>query len=89
MRAAMFDVVLSLNGIPDIFEALEVNKCLQSMLLGKAVDKPGTVLEHATNEVVGYTDIQNAVATVRQNVNPATCHVEMFLRRGWPGQARP
>jgi hypothetical protein len=85
----MFDVVLALNGIADIVEPFKVNECFQPVLLSEAVDKPGTMLEHATNEVVGYTDIKNAVATVRQNVNPTTCHVEMLLRRGWPGQARP
>ena len=85
----MFDVVLTLNGVPDIFEALEVNKRLQSVLFGEAIDKAGTMLEYATNEIVSHTDVQDAVATVRQNVNPTACHVEMLLRRGWPGQARP
>jgi hypothetical protein len=81
----MFDVVLALNGVSDIVEPLKVNKCFQSVLLSEAVDKSRTMLEYSTNEIVGHADIQDAVSTVRQNVNPAACHVEMLLSRGWPG----
>ena len=74
----MFDVVLALNGVSNIVKPLKVDKCFQSVPPGKAVDKSGTMLEYSTNDIVGYTDIQDAVSTVRQNVNPAACHVEML-----------
>jgi hypothetical protein len=81
----MLDVVLPLNGIADIIEALKVNKRFQSVLVGEALDNSRTMLEYSTNEIVGHADIKDAVSTVRQNVNPAACHTQMLLRRGWPG----
>jgi hypothetical protein len=62
----------------DIVEPLEVNKHFQSVPLGKAIDKARTMLEYPTNEIARHADVQDAVSTVRQNVNPAACHVEML-----------
>jgi hypothetical protein len=86
----MFDIVLALDGISDIVESLKVNESLQSVPFRKALDKSGSMFEHAPDEIVCHANIQNAIRTTGQNVNVTTaCHVEDIARRGWPGQARP
>jgi hypothetical protein len=67
----MLDVVLPLDGV----ELLKINKSLQPMPFGEAIDKSGTMLEHAADEIVRYADVQDAVRAIGQNVNVSTSHV--------------
>ena len=71
----MFDVVLALNGVSDIVEPLKVNKRFQSVSLGEAIDKTGTMLEYATNEM--HTPTYRMPFRRFVNVNPTGCHIEM------------
>ena len=85
----VFDVVLALNGIADIVEPFEVDQPLQCISFGETCDESRAVFVDAANEIAGDADIQNAVRTIGQNVNPATLSCGNSARRGWPGQARP
>src|SRR5665213_1556168 len=67
----MLDVVLALDGV----ELLKIDKPLQSISFGEAIDESGAMLEHAADEVVRYADVQDAVRAIGQNVNVSTSHV--------------
>jgi hypothetical protein len=78
----MLDIVLALDGVADIVELLEIDQLLQSISFGKTWDKSRPVFVDAANEVACHADIQNAVRTIGQNVNPATCDAKKSTRRG-------
>jgi hypothetical protein len=74
----MLDVVLALDGVADIIEPFEIDQSLQSIPLGEPIDKSRAMLKHPTDKIVRYSDVQNAVRTIGQNVNVATCHAEIL-----------
>ena len=74
----MLDIVLALNSITDIVEPLEVDQSFQTVLLGKAIDKSRAMLEYAADKIVCYTDVENAVRTIGQNINISTCHADIL-----------
>jgi hypothetical protein len=73
----VLDVVLALDRVADIVELLEINQPLQSVSFGESFDESRAVFVDAANEIARHADIQNAVRTIGQNVNPSTCHVEI------------
>jgi hypothetical protein len=81
----MLDIMLALDGVPNVVELLEIDQSLQSVPLGKTIDEPGTMFEYPADKITCHPDIENSVGTIGQNVNIAAC----TARRGWPGQARP
>ena len=72
----MLDIVFALNGVTDVIELLKIDQPFQTISLGEAVDESGAMLEHPTDKVACYPDIQDAVRTIGQNVNMATCHTD-------------
>src|SRR3984893_10571358 len=72
----MLDVVLALDGVADVVEPFEIDQSLQSTPLGKAIDDSTTMFVDAANEIVCHPDIKNAVWSIGQNVDVATCHGE-------------
>jgi hypothetical protein len=74
----MFDVVLALDGVADIVEPLEINQSLQSISSGESFDESRAVLVDTAHKIARYADIQDAVRTIGQNVNPSTCHAEIL-----------
>ena len=85
----MLHVVLALNGVADVVELFEIDQPLQPVPPGETCDTSAAVFVDTANEITGHADIQNAVRTIGQNVNPATLSCGNSARRGWPGQARP
>jgi hypothetical protein len=71
----MLDVVLALDGVADIVELFKIDQSLQPVPFGEAIDKSGTVFEHAADEIVRHADLQDAVRAIGQNVNVSTGHV--------------
>ncbi len=72
----MLDVVLALDGIPDVVECFEIDEPLQSVPFCKTFDKSGPMFEYPTDEIVCHADIKNAVWTIGQNVNVPACHAD-------------
>jgi hypothetical protein len=70
----MFDIVLALNGVADIVEPLEIDQPLQSVFLSETLSESRAVLVDTADKIARHADIQNAVRTIGQNVNPSTCH---------------
>jgi hypothetical protein len=70
----MLDVVLALDGVPDVVELKKMDQSLQSISLGETGDEPGAVFEYSTHKIARYADIEDAVRRVGQNVNVATFH---------------
>ena len=75
----MLDVVLALDGSPDVVKPLEIDEPVQSVSFGKAFDETRPMLERAANQIIRHADIKNAVRSIGQNVNvPAACHAEIL-----------
>ena len=74
----MLDVVLALNSIADVIRSFEIDQSLQSMLLGEAVDESRPMFEDAANKIVCHPDIKDAVGSIGQNVDLATCHADVL-----------
>jgi hypothetical protein len=70
----MLHVVLALDGVADIVELFEIDQPLQPISLGETCDKSQAVFVDAAHEIACHADIKNAVRTIGQNVNPASCH---------------
>jgi len=73
----MLDIVLALNCVLDCVESLKVDELFQIVPFCEAFDEPRSVFEHAANEIVGHTDIKDAVGTIGHEVNVAACHPEI------------
>jgi hypothetical protein len=74
----MLDIVFALYGIADGLEFLEVDKPLQSISSRKALYEAGPVFEHPADKIIRHADIEDAVRSIGQEVNVATCHVEIL-----------
>ena len=85
----MLDGLLALNGVAHIIEALRINQSLQAVMLCKSIDKPLPMFIGSSRQIARDTDIQDAVASIAHEINPAASHNGSKARRGWPGQARP
>jgi hypothetical protein len=86
----MFDVMLSLDRVLNIINALEIDEPFKTIALCEAFDESGAMLKDSTDEIICHADIKNAVRTICQKINETACHFEIIvIRRGWPGQARP
>src|SRR5664279_5642839 len=73
----VLDIVLALDGIPDVVKPLEIDEPVQSVSFGKAFDETRPMFEHAADQINRHPDIKNAVWSIGQNVNvSAACHVE-------------
>ena len=80
---------LTLDGISDFVEVLQINQSLQAMTPSKSINKSFPMLEGAPLQVACDAGIQDAVASIGHKIKPATPHDPTKTRRGWPGQARP
>src|SRR5438105_2911423 len=72
----MLDVVLALNGIQNVVKSFEIDQPLQSIPFAETFDKSRTMLEDASDKIIGHADVENAIRTVCQNINASACHVE-------------
>ena len=72
----MLDIVLALDGCPDIVELLETDQPLQAISLGEAIDEPRTMLKYSADNIACNADVEDAVRSVGQNVNIAACHAD-------------
>jgi hypothetical protein len=70
--------VFVLNGVADVIELLEIYQPLQTVSLREAIDESGAMLEYPADKIARHADIQDAVRTIGQNVDVATCHVEIL-----------
>jgi hypothetical protein len=70
--------VLALDGVANVVELLEIDQSLQSMLLGEAIDKSRSMLEHAADEITCYADVQDAVRAIGQDINESTGHADIL-----------
>jgi len=74
----MFDIVLTLNGVADVFESFEIDQSLQSVPLGEAFDESRAMFEHSTNKIVCHPNVKDAIRTIGQNIDVSTCHAEIL-----------
>jgi len=74
----MLDVVLALDRVSDVVKPFEIDQSLQSVPFSEAFDEARPMLKHPTDKITRYSDVQNAVRAIGQNVNVATCHVEIL-----------
>jgi hypothetical protein len=85
----MFDGCLALNCRPNIVEVLHINQSFQAMTFGESIDQSLPMLESAPRQVAGDAGIQDAIAPIGHEINPAARHKRIKARRGWPEQVRP
>ena len=88
----MLDIVLALDGVADVVKLLEIDQSLQSAALGEAINKSRAMLEHPTDKVVRYANVQNTIWSIGQNINVSTCHVDILQDvdgRDKPGHDEP
>ena len=74
----MLDVVLSLNGGPNIVKVLKIDQALEAMSPCKSVNTSLAVLIYAANKVVSHADVKDAVRFIGQKINVATAHMLML-----------
>jgi hypothetical protein len=74
----MFDIVFTLDGITDVVKFLKVNQPLQAVSLSKAIDESRAMFEDPANEIVCHPDIKDAIWSIGQNMDVATCHAEIL-----------
>jgi hypothetical protein len=85
----MLDDRLALNSIPDIVEVLRINQPFQAVTFCESVNKSLPMLKSAPWQIARDAGIQNAVASIGHEINPAARHLWSKARRGWPEQVRP
>jgi hypothetical protein len=52
----------------------------------KSIDKPLAMFLDTPGQIACDADIQDAVAPIGHEINPATRHFQIKVRRGWPEQ---
>ena len=74
----MLDIVFALDRVLDGLESFEINEPLRPISFGKAFDESGAMFKYATNEIACYSDVENAIRSIRQDVNITTRHAEIL-----------
>jgi hypothetical protein len=85
----MLNIVLALDGVSNVVKLLEVDQPFQPIPFSEAIDEAGPMFEHSANQIACYSNVEDAVRTIGQNVNVGRLPCRDTARRGWPGQARP
>jgi hypothetical protein len=85
----VFDCRLALNCGPNIIEVFHVNQSLQSVVFRKSINKALPVFVRSPRQITCDADVQDAVAPIGHEINPAARHFQIKARRGWPEQVRP
>jgi hypothetical protein len=70
----MFHVLLALPGQANVTVMLGVNEAFQAISFGESFDNAFAVFPNSSGEMVRHTDIESAVGTVREDVDPAIRH---------------
>jgi hypothetical protein len=73
----MFDVVLSLDRLPDIVEAFKIDQSFQSMALCETINEPGSMFKHPTDKIICHSNVKSSVGSIGQNVDVAAGHLEI------------
>src|SRR5262245_59298963 len=50
----MFDIVLALDGIPDVVELLEIDQSLQSISFGETIDEAGAMFKYPADKIARH-----------------------------------
>lgn len=90
----MLDIVLALDGTPNVAMGFEIDQAFEAVPLCEALHYPFPVLPDATGEVAGYAGVECAVRAVTHHVDPGThCQIMMALltqsNRCMDGRDRP
>ena len=57
---------------------LGVDQAMDGISLGEAFHEAGAMLKYSTHKIACYSNVQNAVGTIGQNVNVAACHADIL-----------
>ena len=68
----MLNCLFALDGGPDVVVLLVIDKHLQSVSPGKALNRPFAMLIHTSWKVTWYAHIQRTIASIGHDVDPAT-----------------
>jgi hypothetical protein len=80
----VLDVLFTLDCQPDVIELFVIDQPFQSVSFCEAVGDSIAMLEHTSRQIIRDAGIENAVAPIRHEINPAPRHVDIETRRGWP-----
>jgi hypothetical protein len=67
----MLNAFFALDRIPDVIVSFDVNKLFQTVTLCKTVYQALTMFECAPRQVTRDAGIQNAIASISYEINPA------------------
>ncbi len=85
----MLDRFFALDRVANIVKVLEINQSFQPAAFGESLNNSLSMFKDASGQMTCDADVQDAVAMIGHEIDPATRHFQIKARRGWPGQARP
>ena len=74
----MLHIVLSLQRKSDVIVLLEVDEALQTIPLGESSNLTVAMLSNPTDNVIRHANVQRAVWTIGQDIDPAPFHAPEF-----------
>src|ERR1700688_2475159 len=76
----MLEVPFALDGAANVIVSLDIDQTLEAVSLREPIEQTLPVLPDTSGKIAGDTDVERAVGTVGQDVDPATAHgVEAFV----------
>jgi hypothetical protein len=74
----MLDVLLALDRIPDVGMTLCIDEALQPISLAETFGDFLAVFPGPLREIARYADVQDAIGSVRHEIDPSTMHPKSF-----------
>jgi hypothetical protein len=70
----VLDRFFALDGVSDILKTLCIDQSLQAVTFRKSINKTFPMFEGSSRQIARNADVQDAVALIGHEINPATRH---------------